>query len=327
MMREFKYLSPSGLSKFESSREQFYIQYLCPYRTQRPPQEPFMAVGSSLDAFVKSQIHNDVFGVKATEGTAFEFQTMFEAQVEPHVRDYALAMGRHLFDQYTGSGAYGLLLADIIQSPYPPQMEFEVKGTVEGVNLLGKPDLRYFTKDGVHVITDWKVNGAGSRTGASPQQGYRLCLDAYGSRTNNKAHQKYTPLQFNGTEINRSYLNEFVDYWADQLTIYAWVMGERMGSEDWLIRIEQVACRPIPAIETPRAKFATHVARSQSAYQLNLMARVHECWNAIQTGHIFTDKTREESDSICEMLDMQSQMPAGLHPAFAEYANETIRIG
>ena len=326
-MREFAYLSPSGLSKFESNPELFYIQYLCPFRTKRPPQEPFMAVGSSLDAFVKSQIHNDIHGEKATQGTPFEFQTMFETQVEPHVRDYALQMGKHLFDQYNASGAYGHLLADLVQSPYPPQMEFEVKGEVEGVRLLGRPDLRYITKDGIHVISDWKVNGAGSKTGASPQQGYKVCRDAYASRTHNKPHAKFHPMEFGGVEINQSYLNEFVDYWADQLTIYAWVLGEKMGSEDWLIRIEQIACRPVPSIEAPRAKFATHLARSQAAYQTNLMTRVHDCWNAIQTGHIFTDKTREESDALCEMLDAQAQTPVGLHPAFAEYAGESVRFG
>lgn len=327
VMRDFAYLSPSGLSKFESNRELFYLQYLCPFRTGRPPQESFMAVGSSLDAFVKSRIHTDIHGEKATQGTPFEFSTLFEAQVEPHVRDYALQMGQHLFDQYNVSGAYGHLLADLVQSPYPPQMEFEVKGEIEGVRLLGRPDLRYITKDGVHVISDWKVNGAGSKTGASPQQGYKVARDAYASRTHNKPHAKYVPIDHKGVEINRSYLNEFVDYWADQLTIYAWVLGEKMGSEEWLIRIEQIACRPVPSIEAPRAKFATHLARSQEAYQLNLMARIHDCWNAIKTGHIFTDMSREDSDNRCESLNMQAQTPVGLHPALAEFANETIRIG
>src|SRR3989304_8388956 len=162
--REFKYLSPSSLSKFESNPELFYIQYLCPFRTGRPPQESFMAVGSALDAFVKSQIHNDIHGVESTKGTPFEFQTMFEAQVEPHVRDYALTMGGHLFGQYNESGAYGHLLADLVKSPNPPQMEFEVKGEVEGVVLLGKPDLGDILAEGIHVISDWKVEGAGSAT-------------------------------------------------------------------------------------------------------------------------------------------------------------------
>ena len=326
-MRDFAYLSPSGLSKFESNPELFYIQYLCPFRTQRPPQEPFMAVGSAFDAFVKSRIHTDLFGEKATQGSPFELQRLLETQVEEPVRTYAVAMGQHLFDQYNVSGAYGNLLADLAQSPYPPQMEFEVKGEVNGVRLLGKPDLRYITKEGLHVICDWKVNGAGSKTGASPQQGYKVCRDAYGSRTHGKPHAKFNPLELGGQVVNKSYLNEFVDYWADQLTIYAWVLGEKIGSEDWVIRIEQIACRPVPSIEQPRAKFATHLARSQEAYQQNLLTRVQDCWTAIQTGHIFTDKTREESDALCDMLDMQAQTPAGLHPAFAEYAGETVRFG
>lgn len=325
-MRDFNFLSPSSLSKFESNRDLAYLQYLSPFRTKRPPQEPYMAVGSAFDAFAKSGIHTAIYGETATKGSQFEFQKIFETQVEPHVRDYALKMGQHLFDQYNVSGAYGHLLADIIKGKHEPQMEFEVKGEIQGVNILGRPDLRYFTAEEIHVITDWKVNGAGSTTGASPQQGYKVCRD-YGSRTHGKAHAKFCPFDFHGLEINRSYLNEFVDYWADQLTMYGWVLGEPMGSEEWVIRIEQIACRPIPSIESPRAKFATHLARSQEAYQMNLMARIHDCWNAIQTGHIFTELSREDSDARCEALDMQAQTPVGLHPALAEFANETMRIG
>lgn len=325
-MRKYEYLSPSALSKYESNRDLFFLQYLCDFRSPRPPQEPFMAVGSSFDAFVKSAIHKAFYGELATQGSQFEFEKIFESQVEPHVRDYALEMGRHLFEQYEACGSLGYLLADIIQSQNEPQMEFDVRGVVEGVSIRGLPDLRYITKEGVHVIADFKVNGAGSKTGASPQQGYKICRD-YGSNTHNKSHAKYHPFVFNGLEINKHYLGEFVDYWCDQLTMYAWVMGEPVGGEDWVIRIEQIACRPIPSIEKPRAKFATHMARSQSAYQQNLMARIHDCWNSIQTGHIFTSLSREQSDERCEILELQARTPTNLHPALNEYANESSRIG
>src|SRR5690606_14516708 len=110
------------------------------------------------DAFVKNQIYRDIFGETAVLGTDFEFQTIFEKQVEAHVRDETLTIAQDIWEQYVSSGAYAHLLKDIALSPYAPQMEWTVKAEVGGVPLSGKPDLRYITQGGVHVICDFKVN-------------------------------------------------------------------------------------------------------------------------------------------------------------------------
>ena len=163
-MRIPKYLSPSSLSKFESDRRTFYTRYLCEIKTPKPPQKDYMAVGSAFDAFTKHEIHKDIFGTTATKGTPYERDVIFEAQVEEFVRDITRERGEDLFAQYIECGAYGALRADIADSPFAPEMEFTVEGEVCGVPLLGKPDLRYITKMGVHVICDWKVNGSTSKT-------------------------------------------------------------------------------------------------------------------------------------------------------------------
>lgn len=325
-MRTIKYLSPSAISKWEDSRDVFYIHYLSEKKRTRDPQEVYMAVGSAFDAFVKNAIHVDVFGKSATEGSQFDFQPLFESQVEPQCREDAFRIGQHLFDEYTKSGAYGHLIADIVQSHYAPQMEFTINGEVDGVPLLGKPDLRYITKGGIHVIADFKVNGSTSGTGASPQQGYKVSRDTYESRTHGKPHKKYDPLDFKGTEINGRYLNEFVPYWADQLAIYAWVLGEPVGGEDYLIRMEQIACRPVKSQDMVRAKCATHYSRIEKQYQLDLMEKIKGIWAQIQSGHIFDWLTRQESDDRCEMLDMQFKTPKGLHPAL-DFDEGRMRIG
>jgi len=337
-MRTPKYLSPSALSKWEENRQIFYLWYLCDFRNPRPPQKDYMAVGSGLDAFVKSAIHEAIFGSGVTKGSAYEFETIFESQVEAHIRDSTLKLAQDLWYQYVESGAYAALLADVQASPLEPQMEFKVEGTIEGVPLLGKPDLRYITKEGVHVIADWKVNGSTSRIGASPMQGYKICKD-YGSRTHNKpfrarrlktdpadkVYKDYTPLQVKDVEINTYYLEEFVPYWADQLGIYAWLLGEKVGSEDYVVRMEQVACRPVKTRELPRAKFACHMARISKEYQGKILARVQECWETIQSGHIFTDRDREDSDSLCELLDAQAETPKDLHAGFSNCAETFTR--
>ena len=284
-----------------------------------------MAMGSGFDARVKSAIHSAVFGEAATKGSPYEFESIFEKQVEPHVRDVVSERSLDLFNQYVECGAYGELLGDIVQSPFAPEMEFEAKGEIEGVPLLGKPDLRYITKDYLHVIADWKVNGSMSKTGASPVQGYKRCLD-YGSNTNGKCHKKYRPLQFKSLEINEAYLEEFEADWADQLAIYSWLLGEPIGCEDFVIRMEQVACRPVKDRPLPRAKFATHMSRISKEHQEKLLARVKMCWDTVVSGHIFTDLSREESDAMCEMLDGKASTPTGLHPALDRCKTTTTRF-
>lgn len=322
-----KYISPSSLAKWESNRTEFYQYYLCEHRNPRALQEVYMAVGSGLDAFTKSAIHTAIYGVNATKGSQFDFEKLFETQVEAHCRDEVMLRAQHLFDQYVKSGAYGALLADIVASPYAPQMEFTTAAEIQGVPISGKPDLRYITREHVHVLSDWKVNGSTSASGASPEQGYKIARNCYDPKKNGEVHKKYEALQFRDVEINARYLNEFCDYWADQLAMYAWTMGEPVGSEEFVIRMEQVACRPVKGEPLPRAKFATHMSRIEKRYQEKLMMRIHDCWNTIKSGHIFTDMSREESDARCEMLDDQAQTPkAMMHPSLAAYAGETTRF-
>jgi hypothetical protein len=204
-------------------------------------------------------------------------------------------------------------------------MEFTAKGEIEGYPLLGKPDLRYITKQGTHVIADWKVNGSMSKTGASPTQGYKICLD-YGSKTHGKPHKKYVPFEFKDLEINEKNLEEFSEDWATQLAIYSWLLGEPVGGEDFVIRMEQVACRPVKTRTLPRAKFATHMARISKDYQDAVMVRVKTCWETIRSGHIFTDVSRERSDEICRLLVAKAKMPAGIHPALKRVAGTSTRF-
>jgi hypothetical protein len=323
-----KFLSPSSLGKFERDRPEYYTRYLCDVRTTRPPQLIFMGIGSGLDAIVKHQIHRNIHGIAATQGGQYDRERLFEEQVDPILWDDVWPRAEDLWTQYKESGAFPALMADIAASPFAPEMEFTVEGEVNGVPLLGKPDLRYITKEGVHVIADWKVNGAASKTGASPIPGYSIVRDAYGSTTHNKAYRArrpkgvvvdvlekdYRPLKVKDVEVDTAYLNDRCDYWADQLAIYSWLLGEPVGSEDYVIRMEQIACRPVKHLDYPRAKFACHMNRISRNYQEKLVTRLTTAWAIIKSGHIFTDLSREESDKRCEMLDAVAATPIGLFP-------------
>jgi hypothetical protein len=115
-----------------------------------------------------------------------------------------------------------------------------------------------------------------------------------------------------------AYLNDRCSYWADQLAIYSWLLGEEVGSENYIVRMEQVACRPVKHLDLPRAKFATHLNRINRNYQENLVTRLTTCWATIANGHIFTDLSREASDKKREMLDHAATVPMGLFPDLDE---------
>jgi hypothetical protein len=285
-----------------------------------------MAVGSAFDGFTKSAIHVAIYGEKATKGTPYEKDTIFEKQVEPHVRDVAMERGTDLFNQYVECGAYPALLKDIEASPFAPEMEFDVQGTVNDVPLLGKPDLRYITASGVHVICDWKVNGSTSKYGASPFKGYQIARDIWGSNTDGKPHKGYLGDAYKDVMVQDLFLEEKCDYWADQLAIYAWLLGEPVGEENFVVRMEQIACRPVKTRDLPRAKFATHMNKISDGYQQALLARVTMCWATITSGYIFSDMSRQESDEMCEILDGKAKTPIGLHPALADCMKESTRF-
>ena len=204
----------------------------------------------------------------------------------------------------------------------PPGCQSEIGG----VTLLGKPDLRYITKEGVHVICDWKVNGSTSKYGASPFKGYAICRDFYESNTHGKCHKGFSPVVYKDVIHDLTNLEIRCDYWADQLAIYSWLLGEKVGSEDYVVRMEQIACRPVKTRDLPRAKFATHMNKIGECYQNEVMARAAECWATIQSGHIFTDLDRADSDERCELLDGQAAIPVGLHPVLDKYKNEEVRF-
>lgn len=80
------YLSPSQLSLWENNKEEYYLQHLSEVRAPRVPQMNYMSIGSAFDAYVKSAMHEVLFG-KGTD-SRFEFDTLFSEQVEEHNRDW-----------------------------------------------------------------------------------------------------------------------------------------------------------------------------------------------------------------------------------------------
>jgi len=122
-MRKPEYISPSALFVYEAKPDQYYMNYLADVRPPRSKQTPAMAVGSAFDAYVKSHLHQVVYG---TNDPKYELQNLFEAQVEPHCRDECWTAGKYLFDCYKASGALTDLMLELSSAVDEPRFEFDL---------------------------------------------------------------------------------------------------------------------------------------------------------------------------------------------------------
>ncbi len=324
-MRLPTYLSYSAFSLFEGDREEFYIKHLAETRAPRLPQERPASVGSAFDAYVKADLHEKLFGAGADPKYAFE--ALFETQVEAHHRDWAREEGKYVFECYKLTGMFDTLLALLQKGDEPPRFEFEVRAKVVGVPFLGKPDCR-FVVHAVHVIHDWKVNGYCSQYAASPNKGFMLCMDGYvgdkQSRSHGTTHKQFVPMTFNGLTIDSGHLEDCSTAWADQLSLYGWALGEKVGDSKVVLSVDQIVAKPIPS-GRPLLRAASYRARVRQSYQEFLAQRFKTAWEVISSGYIFRDLTEEESAMRCKMLEEQSVALQSDGSQLEDWFNEAVR--
>lgn len=313
-MRKPEYLSPTGIKQWVEDRSMFYMRYLSDNKHPRDAQTQPMSIGSAFDAYCKSYLYEMLFG--KGHNPRFELRSLFEEQVESHNRDWAWEHGRYAFNVYRLSGALADLLLELKSALGTPAFEIEVKGTVtanmSGVPFLGKPDLYYMNKEGFPVIYDWKVNGWCSKSAKSPEPGFlRLRHGSTQRHLDKGAHKDAVPAFRQGIQINAAHPLERVNEdWATQLAVYGWVCGMDVGSE-FVVGIDQLCCKPI-GNEFPEVRIAEHRCLVSSDYQWATFGRACQIWNAITTGHVFTDMTKEENDARCAALDGKSELTAKL---------------
>jgi len=250
-----KYLSPSSLKMYERNPEKFYVTYLSKAKPPRPPQLKVMAIGSAVDARIKSFLGG------------FDLVEIFEEQVELQNREWAWDRSAWLFEGYKSSGALSELMLDLERSVMEPAYEFDAIGKIEGIPIFGKPDMFFVTEDGHRVIVDYKVNGYCSKNGVSPAPGYIKAREADGS------YKRYP-----GAEYSYYGSYEVSDYglpddWAMQLTTYNWMLGGEVG-DGFIAQIEQFACRP------SGVRYVTHRTLVLEDYQEELIERYRTVWEA-----------------------------------------------
>lgn len=304
-----EYISPSALALWEQDTTAYYLHYLAQNRAPREAQTQPMAIGSAFDAFVKAYLYEGLFG---RDDPKYELNTIFEAQVEPAQRDWALGRGKYVFEQYKQSGCLADLMLILGRAAGAPRFEFEIRGAVHGyregvtatldeVIFLGKPDVDFTTEGGEHVILDFKVNGFCSKYPKSPAPYYLRMRSA--GRTNWGMHKKCRPAWIKDMEINCGCFLEAVDAgWARQLAIYGWLCGEPVGNYFTTI-IHQLVCSPSSNGGLPGIKVAEHINRIGDDFQRKVFARAVELWDIIRSDWYFRDMTPEESRGRCELLE------------------------
>lgn len=309
-MKKRDYLSPSAIKIFYEDIEKFYKMYLCDVSTPREPQTPPMAIGSAFDAHVKSYLHSAIYG-KGYD-PAFELQTLFEAQVEAHIRDTIRPHGEYAFKVYEQSGALKDLLAELMQASKAPQFEVEISGIVQNtvtnqatnMVLLGKPDVYYTNKDGNSVILDWKVNGWFAKQAKSPAKGYLRLRNSLGN--SGDSHKDCVPILHNGMVINGNLGLEDVDEdWAIQVAIYGWILGEPIGG-DFISCIDQLVCKPTAGY--PEVRIAEHRCKIGPEFQAVTFCKAMHVWDICQNGHVFRNLSPEDSAQKCAVLDEVQRM-------------------
>lgn len=310
-MRIPEYMSPTSLKAFESNRDEFYLRYLADHKPPRFPQTKPMSVGSAFDAYCKSFLHFHLFG-NYGPNNEYEKDSIFVAQVEEHNRDWAREAGENAFQLYKKSGALSDLMIELSTAVNDPRFEFSIQSFVEGqtgaVPLLGKPDIYFINGQGCRVILDWKVNGYCAKKMTSPNYGYVMVRDSWlpserkPSTRNRLPHKDCCPSDFKGVQINKNiWMEQVNEEWAAQLSTYAWLLGEEVGS-DLVLGIEQLCGYPVDDMPRPLLRCASHRCRASFDFQINLHQRYVSAWTAIQEDTVVPPERKVQLEEMAKTL-------------------------
>lgn len=275
-----------------------------------------MAVGSAFDAFVKAELHKRFVNDGDPKYTA---EALFEAQVEPHARDRARPDGLDVLAWYKKVGAFADLVEDM-RGCVDPRFEAELTGEVSvswldgSISLLGKPDVMYVSRTGARVVHDFKVQGYYSKAPKSPAPGY---IRMFPGRT---IHKNAVVVKHKGQDVNgNAPLHIHCPDWAEQLSIYAWVLGEHVGS-DYILTIDQICCNS----REKTIRVAKHSAICTDPWQRGLFTRLHRCWFACKNGHVFHDLPYE--DNLAKIRSIEAELASNPDDTFKSFTEAPQRF-
>ena len=256
-----KYLSPTSIAQFMDNEEEFFRKYIV--RVGRLPQTKPMAVGSAFDACIKSylDIYNE-HGEVDPKKHEIRYKERFDDSVEPLNREWAFYPGIIVFNMYRNTGALDHFLADA--EPGSVVTIDTIERELNGVPILGKPDLMYRSKkyDNEVIIVDWKCNGACSKSSVSPTPGY---IDLFPSRAMHKSADVVDGV--NQGEIHKNY--------RLQLTVYGLLANCSIVGIDQL-----VFGKADPSVEFGDCRVAIHRYKHDGG--ADILETAAKLWTLIQ---------------------------------------------
>lgn len=294
---------------YQRSPELWYLRYCADEQLPRTAQTKPASVGSAFDALIKSRLYRHYYHEVAVDHP-YSARTLLAQQVEPQNRDWATAAAVHCLQQYEYSGAAADLLMTTLE---PPEFEFKLKQvvTLDGVDvpIYGIPDMS-FIYGGYRVILDWKVMGFCAKSQTSPQPGYLICRDGWNlafrmpSRTHRQMHSAARRSRLGDMTISSQPFELSNPEWATQLTTYSWLLGEPVGSTNFIAAVEQLCGNPANnGSDFPDLRIASFRGQISSGFQETVIGQYSQCWVAYKSGHIFLTESRAASDDHCAFLD------------------------
>jgi hypothetical protein len=224
--RKPQFLSPSALQTWRTSKDEYYLKYLGSRKIPGILQTQPMAAGSAFDAYVKVAIEKRYdCGPEPVVGES-RVTELLKSQVEKQNLDWAIFQGRKIFDDYCRIGAWDRLVKVLDQARL---VDCNAVGTatVNGVPLLGKPDLVFWLGEMV-VVLDWKVNGWCSQSVKRPDKGHLLSRNVM-----------LGGIQAGEVWLETNQCGIEMEVWRDQLDVYGLVVGSRQPIIGW---IDQLCC-------------------------------------------------------------------------------------
>lgn len=276
-----EYLSPTSFMEFEKCGMKFYLKRMSGQIYIKDIQSLPAAIGSAFDAIASWEIAK-CLGLE--NDPEMQLQHLINNSVDETLRGEAVPHAQRLFDSYKSMGCFSRLMDAGVTDIHPATKKIVHDNLGNEVSLYGKPDV--FLHDGTPV--EFKINGATSKTGQSPCQGYKM---AYFSNGQIKSHERW-----------KEPLENLNEEWAIQLFIYNMMHSGLLPFRDYKYRLEQGAIRP-----TNHA-FATFQGVISEEFARRTWTKLYNNWKRILAGDIpdanVSKTTCHSYNQLCEVAEI-----------------------
>ena len=251
-----KYLSHSSMMTYRLCPHKFYLTKLSPYKKQIKREEQNLpgAVGSAFDAYCKAFIQGEGKELKNIS------EYLRETVTNPKHFDRACDDGLKLFEIYRDTGLPYLLDEGL------SRVDVTVQEVIGDAMVLGKPDAVV----GEDMPIDWKVRGYASSP-KSPTQGWVRCWKK--GKLLDKTHDRMD-----------DYFEDINEYWAQQVTIYAFLLGQPIGERDIWVGFDELSLRQNvnqPIVNHNTVTVSQIRSKVSVDYQNKVFKRIQDIWNTI----------------------------------------------